>query len=170
MSATSPTTRPSRSPAGWRRNEGRGKTKAGPLAALMPLKLSELTGETVGRWLEREAKHRATNAAQSYRLLRAFIRWAAEVPEYRGVVPADAYSARVVRKALPAPQAKDGDCLQKEQLPAWFEAVRARSNSVIAAYLQALLLTGARREQLMSLKWGDVTVGTAPSLTLTHDC
>jgi integrase len=151
---------------GQAKKRGKGKTKPGPLAALMPLKLSELTGETVGRWLEREAKHRATNAAQSYRLLRAFVRWAAEVPEYRGVIPADAYSARVVRKALPSPQVKDGDCLQKEQLPAWFDAVRARSNPVIAAYLQALLLTGARREQLLSLKWGDVTVGTAPSLTL----
>jgi hypothetical protein len=39
---------------------------------------------------------------------------------------------------------------------AWFAAVRAINNPVIAAYLQALLLTGARREELAGLKWDDV--------------
>jgi len=34
------------------------------------------------------------------------------------------------------------DTLQREQLPAWFEAVKQIQNPVISSYLQTLLLTG----------------------------
>jgi integrase len=46
--------------------------------------------------------------------------------------------------------------LQREQLAAWFSHVQQIPNPVIAAYLQCLLLTGARREELTGLKWDDV--------------
>ena len=46
--------------------------------------------------------------------------------------------------------------LQREQLPVWFRYVRQIQNPVIAAYLQCLLLTGARREELAALRWEDV--------------
>ncbi len=141
---------------GEAKKRGKGLTVAGPMAPLMSLALAELTGQRISEWLEKEAATRPTNAAQSYRLLRAFIRWAADVPAYRGIVAADAYSARTVRDALPKSHAKDGDSLQREQLPAWFAAVRTISNPVISAYLQALLLTGARREELAGLRWEDV--------------
>jgi integrase len=143
-------------PGGQPKKRGQGLTVAGPMASLMPLPLADLTDEKIAAWLEHEAAGRPTNAAQSYRLLRAFIRWAADVPAYRGIVAPDAYSARMVRDALPKSQAKDGDSLQREQLPAWFSAVHQIKNPVIGAYLQALLLTGARREELASLRWGDV--------------
>jgi integrase len=135
---------------------GKGLTVAGPMASLMPLALADLTSERIAAWLEKEAADRPTNAAQSYRLLRAFIRWAADIPSYRGIVAADAYSASKVREAIPKSQAADGDGLQREQLPAWFDAVRKIGNQVIAGYLQALLLTGARREELAGLRWADV--------------
>jgi len=61
----------------------------------------------------------------------------------------------MARDELPKKSAKD-DCLQREQLPAWFAAVRQIQNPVIAAYLQTLLLTGARREELAGLAWNDV--------------
>jgi integrase len=138
------------------KKRGKGVTVAGPMAPLMSLPLAELTGQRIAEWLETEAVTRPTNAAQSYRLLRAFIRWAADYPAYRGIVAAEAYSARTVRDALPKSQTKEGDSLQREQLPAWFAAARTISNPVISAYLQALLLTGARREELASLRWEDV--------------
>ena len=47
-------------------------------------------------------------------------------------------------------------CLQRKQLPLWFEHVRKLANPVHSAYLQALLLTGARREELAALQWTDV--------------
>lgn len=56
--------------------------------------LAELTAQRLSEWLEKEAVTRPTNAAQSYRLLRAFIRWTADFPAYRGIVAAEAYSSR----------------------------------------------------------------------------
>ena len=38
-------------------------------------------------------------------------------------------------------------------MPLWFEHVRKLGNPVHAAYLQTLLLTGARREELAGLTW-----------------
>ncbi|MFP4891954.1 tyrosine-type recombinase/integrase [Paraburkholderia sp. EG304] len=140
---------------GEKKRRGDGLTVAGPLAPLMLLKLSSLSAETVAAWLESESQNRPTNAEQAYRKLRAFIRWCAERADYRDLVPEGAYTARSVRDAVPRPKAKD-DCLQREQLPAWFAAVRKIGNPVISAYLQGLLLTGARREELAGLRWTDV--------------
>jgi len=61
----------------------------------------------------------------------------------------------MARDTLPKARAKD-DCLQREQLPLWFEHVRRIGNPVISAYLQTLLITGARREELAGLRWEDV--------------
>lgn len=38
----------------------------------------------------------------------------------------------------------------------WFSAVRSLNNPIASAYLQVLLLTGARREEIASLRWSDV--------------
>lgn len=130
-------------------------TISGPLAPLFPMLLSELTGESLARWLSDESAKRPTSAALSYRLLRAFIRWAAGRPEYRGLIAPEAYRTSEVRKALPRGKTKD-DCLQREQLAGWFDAVRKIDNPVISAYLQSLLMTGARREELIGLRWQDV--------------
>lgn len=138
------------------KKRGKGLTVPGPMAPLMLLALGDLTAERISAWLEKEAVERPTNAAQSYRLLRAFIRWAANVPAYRGIIASETYSASNVREAVPKSQAADGDGLQREQLPLWFEAVRRIRNPVISTYLQALLLTGARREELAALRWADV--------------
>lgn len=143
-------------PGGEQRKRGAGLTVAGPLAALMPLLLSELTGPKIAEWLEAETATRPTGAAHAYRLLRAFIRWAADMPEYQATIPPNAYSARIVKDALPKSHAKEGDSLQREQLPSWFAATRSIRNPVISAYLQALLLTGARREEMAGLRWEDV--------------
>ncbi|WP_233881040.1 tyrosine-type recombinase/integrase [Paraburkholderia flagellata] len=140
---------------GDKKKRGKGLTVAGPLAPLMPLKLSDLAPERVATWLRDEAEDRPTNAEQSYRKLRAFIRWCDEHAEFSGLVPANVYSARSVRDAVPRPKAKD-DCLQREQLRPWFESVCRIANPVISSYLQALLLTGARREEMAALRWDDV--------------
>ncbi|WP_321573301.1 site-specific integrase [Burkholderia cenocepacia] len=55
-----------------------------------------------------------------------------------------------------ARQSEGGDSLQREQLKTWFCAVRDIENPVISAYLQGLLITGARREEWASLRWEDV--------------
>ena len=141
---------------GEQRQRGQGKTVAAPLAALLPLRLSELNADVLAGWLEQEATARPAAAASAFRLVRGFIRWAGEHPDYRAVIAPDAYRSKAVTEAVPQSKAKEGDCLQREQLRAWFGAVRQLANPVHAAYLQALLLTGARREELAGLRWEDV--------------
>lgn len=41
-------------------------------------------------------------------------------------------------------------------MPAWFKAVKQIQNSVISVYLQALLLTGARPNELTTIRWDDL--------------
>jgi integrase len=135
---------------------GKGLTTPGPLAALMPLKLPELTAKRVADWLTDESKERPTTVGNAYRKLRAFIRWSADTKEYKGLIPADAHTARIVRDVVPKSRTKDRDCLDAPQVAEWFKHVRARSNPVVAAYLQTLLLTGARRQSVASLLWADV--------------
>jgi integrase len=122
----------------------------------MPLPLADLTGDRIAEWLQAESKERPTAAALSFRLLRAFVGWAADTPAYRNIVPTEVFTARIVRDSLPKNETKEGDSLQREQLAGWFKAVRHISNPVVSAYLQGLLLTGARRRELSGLQWTDV--------------
>ena len=128
---------------------------AGALASLMPLKLSEIDAVRVRAWLRDESARRPTQAALAFRLLRAFLNWCADTPDYSGIANKDACQTRIAKDVLPKKKAKT-DCLQREQLPAWFAAVRNIQNPVIAAYLQTLLLIGSRREELANLQWKDI--------------
>ncbi len=143
------------SPGGEKRKRAKGDTIPGPLYALLNRPLAQIDSEVVRLWVERESKTRPARALLGFRLLRAFINWCAEDEAYAPLVQADACKPKKTRQALPKVAAKD-DCLQREQLALWFGEVRKQSNPVIAAYLQALLLTGARREELLGLQWSDV--------------
>ncbi len=136
----------------------------GPLAVLMPLRLCELSAPTLFAWLAKEAATRPAYAALAYRHLRAFLRWCSEQPDYQDLVDPAALLTKRVREAVPTVKTKD-DCLQKEQLKLWFAAARRNANPTIPAYLQILLLTGARREELANLTWANVDF-TWKSLTI----
>ena len=140
---------------GKERKRGEGNTKPGPLAPLMPLRLVDLTGRAVEAWAVREAKDRPARVRLALRLLKAFLRWAATEPDLKGRADPGAASAKKTREAAGKPKAKN-DYLQREQLGPWFDSVRRIQNPVIAAYLQCLLLTGARREELAALRWENV--------------
>lgn len=145
---------------GQPRKRGRRKgepktTMPGPLVPLLALKLPELDAEAVKAWLKPLAARTPTQAAQTYRALRAFVGWCADSPAYASITHKDACNSRMARDTLPKAKAKD-DCLQREQLAAWFAGVRKIRNPVISAYLQTLLLTGPRRDELAGLQWGDV--------------
>lgn len=138
------------------RRPGEPDTKQpGALRPLLLLPLNQIDADRVRAWLREEAARRPTHAAMVFRLLRAFINWCSDRPEYRDQVHTDACSARIAKNELPKQKAKD-DCLQREQLSVWFTAVKQLGNPVISAYLQALLLTGARREELTWVRWSDV--------------
>lgn len=140
---------------GHPKKRGKGLTEPGPLATLMPLKLSDLSANRVSDWLEVEAAKRPTRARLAFNLLRIFAGWCESKPEYRGLVDAQAVSTRIAKDALPKRHAK-ADVLQREQLAAWFKAVQQLDSLVVATYLIALLITGARKEEMLGLKWTDV--------------
>jgi len=138
-----------------RGTRGRGKTIAGPLHQFMAMPLRDLTPDVVTAWAAKEAKTRPTVARLALRLLRAFLNWCADHKEYKTVADTAAASNKRAREKLGKPKAK-ADALLKTQLPAWFAAVRRLNNPVHAAYLQMLLLTGARPSEVLILKWADL--------------
>lgn len=141
------------------RTKGEGDTKrqltAGVLASLSALPLSDLTSERIGTWLEIEATRRPTQTALAFRLLRAFLNWCNGRDEFKGIAAPDACDRKVSKEYLPKAGVKQ-DSLQREQLGLWFDAVRRIPNPTISTYLQGLLITGARRNELSELRWADV--------------
>lgn len=131
-------------------------TVAGPLTPLLERPLASIDAQAIVDWLTTEKMRRPTAAQNAYRKFRAFVRWCTESPEYRDYVQKDCYAAKKVTDVVPQKRTKEDDCLQREQLFTWFQAVSAIENKVISTYLQALLLTGARREELAGLRWTDV--------------
>lgn len=140
---------------GEKKKIGKGKTKPGALAALMPLKLSELTPGKIRTWATKESSARAAQTRLAFARLRACVYWCEERVEYKDLCDPKAFSGRIKKDSLPK-QLPKNDTLQKEQLTAWFSGVNRISNKVISSYLQVLLLTGARREELSRLQWEDV--------------
>ena len=139
-----------------RGTRGRGLTVAGPLFPLMALRLRDLDAPTIEAWAAREAKTRPTSARLAWRLLKVFLGWCAEQPAYAGLLPTvNPAKTKKARETLGKAGVKQ-DALQREQLPAWFEAVAQIGNPVTAAYLQTLLLTGARPGEVLTLRWVDV--------------
>ena len=130
-------------------------TKAGPLWSLSALRLIDLTNERVEAWAREEAKTRPSSARLAWRLLKAFMNWCVSHKTYSSMVTSNPTKSARVRESL-GKEKRRHDVLQREMLESWFSAVRKIGNPVIAAYLQVLLLTGARREELAALKWADV--------------
>jgi len=140
---------------GEARKRSKKETKAGPLASLAPVRLVDLTTARVEAWAKVEALARPSSGRLAMRLLKAFLNWCAAHPDYSSIVTANAAKSSKARDTLGKPKMKH-DLLQREQLAAWFGAVRKIGNPIISAYLQTLLLVGARREEIARLRWVDI--------------
>lgn len=143
-------------PGGEKKKRGKGLTEPGPLAHFALLRLADVTAEVVQAWADGEAKARPTRARLGLHLFHAFLGWCSEQPQFAALVP-DKNPARNrrAREVLGKPKAKN-DALLKEQLPAWFAAVQGLRSPAVAAYLQTLLLTGARPGEVLALRWEDI--------------
>lgn len=143
-------------PGGEKPKRGTTLTVPGPLAPLMAMPLGALDAATVEAWATAEGKVRPTSARLSWRLLKGFLGWCAEQPAYANLMSAkNPAKTKKSREALGKPGVKS-DVLQREQLPVWFATIRQMQNPVIAAYLQVVLLTGARPGEVMTLQWQDI--------------
>lgn len=139
-----------------RGTRGRGVTAPGILHPVMALPLRNLTAPVIEAWADNEAKTRPSAARLAWRCLKAFLSWCAEQGEYAALVSErNPAKTTKTREALGKAGVKQ-DALLKEQLSVWFDAVRQIPNPVISAYLQTLLLTGARAGEVLALRWNDI--------------
>jgi integrase len=141
---------------GVKKKRGNGLTKPGVLYPLLKMCIADVGVKDLIDWQAKEAETRANNARQGFEMFRAFWRWCATRPEYSAMVNVGAVENKDLRAEVPSRKSKRFDVLERAQLTAWFAAVRSLSNPVVSAYLQGLLLTGARREELAALRWSDV--------------
>jgi integrase len=141
---------------GATKKRGEGKTVQGVLRPLLNMRMTDINAAALAAWQAEEAQTRPNNARQGFEMFRAFWRWCASRPEYAAAIDTSAVESKDLRAEVPSRKNKRFDVLQRAQLADWFDAVRGLSNPVVSAYLQGLLLTGARREELAPLRWEDV--------------
>jgi integrase len=142
-------------PGGEKKKRGTGQTRPGPLYPLMALPLSAIDEDALKAWFDREAEAGKHQAARALMMFRGFLRWCSGRPEYRKLADRDAGRAPAILESLP-PNTRRVDKLMPEQVAGWWAAVEKLPNRVHAAYLYALLLTGARREEMATLEWRNV--------------
>lgn len=141
-------------PGGQKTKRGKKKIKPGPLAQFMDMSLSDITPGRVEKWLKQETPKRPAQIRLSFALLRAFLNWCEAQDKYKGIADPGACGGHLRRDHIPKMKHRD-DCLQREQVEAWFDGVKTQSPQM-SAYLQGLLLTGARRGELMALTWDQI--------------
>lgn len=134
---------------------GKGTTKPGHLAALMPLRLASIDQDTIRDWYRTEAKTAPIQAARAVAMFSGFLGWCATQKDLRAMVQKDAARASELGDVLPGVN-KRRDAVEIDQLPAWFAGTDKLRSRTGAAYLQALVLTGARREEMAGLTWANV--------------
>jgi integrase len=145
-------------PGGQLKKRGKTKTNvrtAGPLYELLQLKPQDLTKIILIDWLQRESKTRKGRVALAFRVLGAFVRWMQEDDDTKGLVALDIFGSRGVKRHVPKLQPKRR-YLTEDQLKPWIKAVFETANFVSARAISLLLLTGARLNELLELKWSDV--------------
>lgn len=140
---------------GQPKKRGGGVTVQGVLYPLLQMRMIDITADVLEQWQTQESETRATAARHGFVLFRTFWNWCAEQKAYQSIIDTQAIT-KEVRAVVPKAGTKKADVLQRAHLQDWFASVRNLSNPVIVAYLQGLLLTGARREELAELKWSDV--------------
>ena len=142
-------------PGGEKKKRGQGTTRPGPLYPLLALPLAGVNEDTLKSWYDREAVAGKHQAARALMMFRGFLRWCAARPEYRTMTDRDAGKAAAIVESLPSTTRRT-DALEAAQVPGWWAGVEQLSNRTASAYLRALLLTGARREELAALTWANV--------------
>ncbi|MFT4241386.1 MAG: site-specific integrase [Acidovorax sp.] len=142
-------------PGGEPKKRGQGITRPGPLYPLLALPLAAINEDALKSWHDREAIAGKHQAARALMMFRGFLRWCAGRPEYRGLTDRDAGKAAAIVENLPSTTRRT-DALEAAQVPGWWAGVEQLNNRTASAYLRALLLTGARREELAALTWANV--------------
>jgi integrase len=144
-------------PGGEKKKRGHGVTRPGPLFPLMALPLVDINDDVLQVWFEREAQHGKFQASRALMMFRGFIRWCSARVEYRKLIDRQAGKGQAIIEQMPSMKSHiRKDALEAAQVPGWWAGVEQLSNRTVSVYLRALLLTGARREEMASLTWANV--------------
>lgn len=142
-------------PGGEPKKRGQGLTRPGSLYPLMGLPLAGINEDSLKQWHDQEAKAGKHQAARALMMFRGVLRWCASQSQYCAITDRDAGQPSAIVQNLP-PTARRTDALETAQVSAWWAGVEQLDNRTASAYLRALLLTGARREEMASLRWREV--------------
>lgn len=140
---------------GERKKRGQGVTRPGPLFPLMALPLKDVNEDSLKDWFDREALGSKHQAARALMMFRGFMRWCSARLEFRKLIDRDAGRSAAIVEALPQ-TIKRTDAIEAAQLPGWWRGVEQLGNRTASIYLRALLLTGARKEEMATLTWENV--------------
>ena len=143
-------------PGGREKLCGVGLTKPGPIAALLPRPLQDMTPKNLRAWHEKESQRGGAQAARAVQMFSGFLRWCSTQDAYDGIAQSNAARDPKVQDALPRAGQRRTDFLEEGQLAAWFSGLAGLENKTMAAYLCGLLLTGARKNEMSALKWSDI--------------
>ncbi|MCW5668665.1 MAG: integrase family protein [Hydrogenophaga sp.] len=142
-------------PGGVEKKRGEGRTRPGPLFPLLALPLAGVNEDSLKSWFDCEATKGKHQAARALMMFRGFLRWCSSQPAYRKLTDRDAGRAAAIVESLPS-NTRRTDALEAAQIPGWWAGVEQLNNRTASVYLRALLLTGARREELAALTWANV--------------
>jgi len=137
-------------------------TADGVLYPLLQFKLAEINSTILMEWLAEEnnkPKARHTVVRNGFEKFRTFWNWCAKTKPYDVIIDKEALRDELLVERVPdRPDDKltEEDVLQRANIADWFREVQNIPNPVISAYLQCLLITGARRNELAALKWTDI--------------
>lgn len=124
-----------------------------PIHPLADIKINDLDKEIVSNWLTKQNKRqKPAFTSLHFRYLKTFINW---LNHSKDIDKTAIINNQTIKENLPMIRPKKQDCLSKEQLPMWFSEVQKLS-PIFNTYLQTLILTGARRNEIAKIKWNDV--------------
>jgi len=145
------------SPGGLPKKRGIGVTRVGPIFPLLSIPLSDITDDLLKEWNDGEATAGRDQATRALMIFRGFLRWSSEQPEYRHLVDLSAGKSQAILNNIPSTRGKSRrDSIGAAQLSGWWRSLEKHGEAVSRDYLRALVLTGARREEMAGLTWNHV--------------
>ena len=142
---------------GVKKKRGQGVTRPGPMFPLLAKRLIDVDQDTLKEWFEDEAKKGKHQATRALMMFRGFLRWCSSKADYRAMTNREAGRAPAILDQLPSTgENRRIDSVTLDQVPGWWAGVERLGNRTASVYLKALMLTGARKEELAALTWANV--------------
>ena len=141
---------------------GKALTVEGVLHPLLKYRLIEVDSSVMLNWLEKENKRQKTRSAgvrQGFQKFGTFWKWCSKTEPYKNIVNKEVFLDEMLVERVPDRSdatLNDDDVLLKAYIRDWFIAVKAIPNPVISIFLQCLLITGARKNELIALRWDEI--------------